>query len=37
MLMEKLKNQQGERALARLPEVEAELEMILEALRYYEG
>lgn len=35
-LMVKLKEQQGERALARLPELETMLEQICTALRYFE-
>ena len=34
-LMIKLKEQQGERALARLPELESELKQICRALRYF--
>ena len=37
ILIGKLQEQQGERALARLPEVESKLEQICEALGYFEG
>lgn len=36
-LIDKLENQQGERALARVPQLKEELKLIREALRYFEA